>query len=133
MFILILCFLISASFYSEGSTMIKNLGTGFCGFDKAGDWIIHNTNSNDYIYSASWWTIGFYSDRDNLKAIPLTAQELDVLIDEGKVNYIILDKWERTQPEYIFNYVEENPLITSVGAILDEESNPQVIFYKVGK
>jgi 4-amino-4-deoxy-L-arabinose transferase-like glycosyltransferase len=121
------------TFYTEGTNMIKYSATGFCGFDQAGQWVQSSTLPTDNIYAGSYGQIAFYADRDNLKPIPNTPAELDALIAAGSVDYIILDKWERTQPQYIFGYVYNNSRIQAIGALADpaNQSLPLVILYKV--
>jgi len=119
-------------FYYEGSNMITNIGKGFCGLDKAGQWVIQNTSPEDNIFSASYMSIGFYSNRDNIRPIPNTRQELVSLIDSGGVNYIFLDGIERTQPEYLFEFLYNNSDFEVVGAVMDAQdtTRPILIMYK---
>ncbi len=81
---------------------------GFCKLEEAGNWLEQHSSENDVIYAGSYVILHYYSNRNNITPYPKTQQEFESNLEEKNPKYLILDKWERTQPPWVFEYINNN-------------------------
>lgn len=106
-FVAIICIWAIQSFYVEASLLIPNLAPGFCGFKETGDWLRVNSLPDDPIMIGSDNQIAWYADRENLHYMQSSVEAFYEYVNSTPIRYIVVDKWERTQPPHAFHYTDQ--------------------------
>ena len=89
------------NYYQEGSRNIIGLKDGFCGLKEAGQWIKNNINENEQIIGGSVNQLLYYSNHDQISEFPRDKEAFEAMIQHN-ASYVIIDIWERTQPDFIY-------------------------------
>jgi 4-amino-4-deoxy-L-arabinose transferase-like glycosyltransferase len=103
----IVLLLFSYTLYSDAAVLIPGLSQGFCGFDETGDWIQQVTSQDAPLMVGSDNQIAWYADRENIHHFPREIDDFYTYLYENQIALLVVDRWERTQPSYVYEYNEQ--------------------------
>ncbi len=95
----IVIIVIAASNSTNASAQVASRAGGYSGLKEAGTFIGQNTNENESAVAGSIMQIRYYSLRETL-GMPGSGADLEKMIAEKNVKYVVIDTWE----PYIFQY-----------------------------
>ena len=109
-----------------GIIMIQNSAQGFCGLEEMGLFIKENVKQDTTVMAGSYTTIAYYAQRENIVKFPENITEFANMVLRDNIRLIVVDKFERTQPQYIFQYLYNN---TEVIPVFATNNNSVVLLY----
>jgi hypothetical protein len=98
---------VAFTFYNDAAPLITSRAQTFCGFDKVGSWLNQNTESDDWLLVGSGNQLYWYADRDNIRTFPKQVDDFYTLIANQSFEFIVVDRWERVQPNWVFQFTDE--------------------------
>jgi hypothetical protein len=93
--------------YSDAAALTYGLKDGFCGFYETGQWLQQVTSQEAPLMVGSDNQIAWYSDRENIHHFPLTIEDFYSYLEDNEIALLVVDRWERTQPSYVFQYSDQ--------------------------
>lgn len=95
----IVIIVVAASNSTNASAQVAGRASGYSGLKEAGVFIGQNSKENESAVAGSIMQIRYYSLRETL-GMPGSGVDLEKLIAENNVKYVVIDTWE----PYIFQY-----------------------------
>ena len=123
--------------YAEAVILIPSAAQGFCGLKETGEFLTTVAQPDDVIMAASNTQIHWYSDIW-VVSYPADVNTFDAYVEENSVDFLVVDVWERTAPQYIMNngqvwnpYFLNNEKYELIWAYPISDSNYVSFVYKV--
>jgi 4-amino-4-deoxy-L-arabinose transferase-like glycosyltransferase len=115
--VIVLLLLILIPAYNDGTNFTKQKASGYCGIKDAAVWIDQNTELNGKVFAGSYMQLSLHSNKyseNDVLIMPRTLDEFKQYELNGSVDFVEVDVWEFTQPEYAFSYFTNNSNYTPV-------------------
>ncbi len=123
----------AAVMFQSGAAMISSSAQGFTGIAEAGMWINQNADDDAVVIAASSNQIRFFAQRPTIHAGSLDNQtELARVLTEQNVQYIEVDRWESTQPEWLPQVLDQSDAFQPVRGF-GPQDQPSVVVYQVNR
>jgi 4-amino-4-deoxy-L-arabinose transferase-like glycosyltransferase len=106
-FVGIILLFFSYTLYSDAAVLIPGLSEGFCGFDETGQWLQQVTSTDAPLMVGSDNQIAWYADRENIHHFPVELGDFYTYLEQNEIALLVVDRWERTQPQYVYTYSEQ--------------------------
>jgi len=94
--------------------------------DDAGIWLRENTDPNSKIMTQSFRQIHYFSHRKTYQ-IPQDPSLLQKTLEVNQIEYVVIDSYEKTTPQYAREFFEElDPLVTfkDIGGVVNIYKSP---------
>lgn len=117
--------------YQSAQGFVSGPAQGFTGIDDAGNWLEQNTPEDTKIIAGSEHQIRFFSNRRTYHSGKIANKSvMNRMMREEGFQYVVADRWERTQPQWLLRYVSNRTIFQPVHA---EQVNgqPVVVIYRV--
>lgn len=121
-------------FYSaaEGHAMIVSKAPGFAKLKDAGEYF-RDMPQNTKILAGSPNQLAFFSGGKNVtNYYPQKQEDFAKTLKEQNYDYVVMDGYEPTQPQWIFSYLQQQKYLNAVMAF-SEGNQPVVVILKVNR